>query len=225
MKREKIKIKSHQFLNHNVIKIVAEKPEDYSYEPGQATDVAIEKDGWRDEKRPFTFTSLPSEDHLEFNIKIYPAHDGVTEQLSKLSAGDFLTVGEVYGTIQYKGKGIFIAGGAGITPFIAILKSLEKQDNLNGNSLIFANKTEKDIFLKEQFQKLLGQNYLNILSEEKKENYAHGRIDREFLRKMVTDFSNYFYVCGPPEMSEDVIDHLLELGAHKERIVAEDFDG
>ena len=68
------------------------------------------------------------------------------EQLAKLKKGDELTVGEVYGAIQYKGKGTFLAGGAGITPFIAIFNFLREKSQLNGNSLIFANKTEKDIF-------------------------------------------------------------------------------
>jgi len=120
MKREKVKIKSHEYLNHNVLQITTEKPDGYQFTSGQATDVAINQENWKDEKRPFTFTNLPTDDHLQFTIKIYSSHDGVTEQLSKLKVGDELTIGEVYGTIQYKGKGTFLAGGAGITPFLAI---------------------------------------------------------------------------------------------------------
>jgi len=45
-------------VTHNVNRIVADKPEGYTFTPGQATEVALDRDGWRDEKRPFTFTSL-----------------------------------------------------------------------------------------------------------------------------------------------------------------------
>ena len=60
------------------------KPEGYTFEPGQATEVAINKEGWKEEKRPFTFTSLPDEEDLQFTIKSYRDHDGVTNELDGL---------------------------------------------------------------------------------------------------------------------------------------------
>lgn len=49
---------------------------------GQATDVAVDREGRRDEKRPFTFTLLSTDPYLEFVIKIYP----VTRACSSLVA-------------------------------------------------------------------------------------------------------------------------------------------
>jgi hypothetical protein len=46
---------------------------------GQATDVSINTPNLKNEKRPFTFTSLNDNDYLEFIIKIYDSNDGVTE--------------------------------------------------------------------------------------------------------------------------------------------------
>src|SRR6056297_216136 len=224
MERKTVKIKSIQYLNHDVIEIVTEKPTEYTFTPGQATDVAIPKGEWKEEKRPFTFTSLPSDDHLQFTIKTYPSHDGVTEQLAQLKPGDELSVGDVYGAIQFKGNGMFISGGAGNTPFISILKSLDKRGALDGNSLLFGNKTKKDIFLKETLKALLGKNYLNILSREKTQEYPHGHIDKDFLKDLVIDVSKYYYVCGPPKMTVSVIENLRDLGVQKENIVAENFD-
>ena len=85
--------------------------------------VALDKDGWRDEQRPFTFTGLPDADRLEFVIKSYPSHDGVTEQIADLKPGDSVLIEDPWGAIEDKGPGTFIAGGAGITPFIAILRA------------------------------------------------------------------------------------------------------
>lgn len=36
MKREKVKIKSHEYLNHNVLQITTEKPDGYQFTSGQA---------------------------------------------------------------------------------------------------------------------------------------------------------------------------------------------
>jgi len=223
MEKHTVKIKSIDFINYNVLGIVTEKPDAYNFKPGQATEVSINQEKWKDEKRPFTFTNLPQKDVLEFTIKVYPDHNGVTEQLSKLKAGDELILRDIFGAIQFKGKGTFLAGGAGVTPFIAILKSLG-QDQIGNNTLIFANKEEKDIFLKNEFESLLGDRFLNVLSEEKTEKYAHGHIDKEFLKSTISDFSQYFYVCGPPEMVDNVVEDLKELGAARDKIVIEDMD-
>jgi ferredoxin-NADP reductase len=203
--------------------MVTEKPEDYTFKPGQASDVAMDKEGWKEEKRPFTFTSLPTDDDLEFTIKVYPLHNGVTKELAVLKAGDGLLLGDVYGAIQYEGTGVFIAGGAGITPFLSILKSLKEKDQLQGNKLLFANKETGDIILKDKLQAMLGDDFSNILSSKKTEQYSYGHIDKDYLQKEVSDFTQKFYVCGPPKMMEQVEKDLKDLGVKDNQIIKEDF--
>ncbi|RUO50802.1 hypothetical protein CWE21_01525 [Pseudidiomarina aquimaris] len=74
----KLEIQSIEDVTHDVKRIRLAKPDGYQFTPGQATEVALDREGWRDEKRPFTFTSLNSDPWLEFTIKVYPEHDGVT---------------------------------------------------------------------------------------------------------------------------------------------------
>lgn len=217
-----IKISSIENLTHDVLKIVTDKPQGLHYEPGQAVDISINKQGWENELRAFTFTSLPNDDHLEFNIKVYPSHKGVTEQLSLLKANDELIIGDVFGDISYKGEGIFIAGGAGITPFIAILKSLNEKSKLGNNKLIFANKTKADIISEEYLNQLLGSHFINVLSDEKIEGYKYGFINAEIIKKQI-DNHKYFYLCGPPPMMTAVESHLVSLGIPKENIIRESF--
>src|SRR5215218_7181050 len=88
-------------VTHDVHSFRLEKPASYSFVPGQATEVSVNKPEWKEEKRPFTFTSLNEEPTLEFTIKIYPEHDGVTNQLGKLNPGDELIVRDVWGAISY----------------------------------------------------------------------------------------------------------------------------
>src|SRR5689334_9811885 len=137
-----IKIKKIIGRTHDVRSYRCEKPNDYSFIPGQATEVSLNKDGWKEEKRPFTFTSLNEDEFLEFTIKSYFDHPGVTNELFKLKEGDELIVRDVWGAIEYKGPGYFIAGGAGITPFIAIFRHLYKNGEIKDNKLFFSNKTD-----------------------------------------------------------------------------------
>ncbi len=218
-----VKILSIEHLTHDVLKIAAEKPREISYKPGQAVDFAINKSDWEKEWRSFTFTSLQDDDVIEFNIKTYPSHDGVTNQLLSLVAGDEILLGDIYGDIRYKGEGIFIAGGAGITPFIAIFKYLEKSRAIGGNKLLFANKTKADIILEEKFNELLGKNFINILSDEKREGYEYGYISAELIKKYSEENLRYYYLCGPDPMMNAVENHLGLLGVQKENIVREGF--
>lgn len=219
----KVKVKKVEFLTHDVLRIVSERPADLSYHAGQAVDVSINKEGWEDEARPFTFVSLPEEDYIEFNIKTYPSHHGVTEQLLSLKPDDELLIGEVFGDISYKGDGIFIAGGAGITPFTAILRKLEKENKIGGNKLIFANRSRADIIMKDYFENLLGDNFINVLSEEEAEGYEHGYLNAEMIKKYSDDKLKYYYLCGPDPMMDAVMKHLDSLGVEPESIVREAF--
>ena len=133
-----------------------EKPPGFHFEPGQATELSIDTPGYSERKNPFTFTALNDADYLEFTIKSYFDHEGVTKQLWDLRAGDRLLLRDVWGTITYKGPGVFLAGGAGVTPFIAILRQLAKDGRLKGNRLIVSNRTEEDIILRDEFEAMRG---------------------------------------------------------------------
>jgi ferredoxin-NADP reductase len=217
-----VSIRSVEPVTHDVLCFKLEKPAGYRFNPGQATEVAINKPGWENEKRPFTFTSLNEDDHLEFVIKSYSDHKGVTNELSKLKAGDELIIDDVWGAIEYKGPGYFIAGGAGITPFIAILRQLNKDGNAGGNHLFFSNKTAADIILKDELSSILEEDALFVVTDESSPSgYYKGFIDEAFLKTHVTDFSKHFYVCGPPPMIENINKTLEKLGASPEAVVFE----
>jgi ferredoxin-NADP reductase len=216
-----VKIISIKDVTHDVKSFRLEKPGGYQFTPGQATEVSVHKEGWENEKRPFTFTSLHNDDWLEFTIKRYADHQGVTNQLHQLSAGDELVIRDVWGAIEYKGPGYFIAGGAGITPFIAIFRQLQKEKTVRGNTLLFSNKTAKDIIYEEEFKSILGAAAHFILTKDNKPGYESGYIDKTFLEKNIVDFSKHFYICGPDKMISDINTSLLELGAKPDVVVFE----
>jgi ferredoxin-NADP reductase len=218
-----VKILETEFVTHNVKRFKVSKPASYTYKPGQATDVVINLPEWKEERRPFTFTSLNEWDHLEFTIKIYSDHNGVTNKLGTLHAGDELILHDIWGAIHYKGEGTFIAGGAGVTPFIAIFRQLQKDGKISNNKLIFSNRTSKDIILKEEFEKMLGANFINTITQEKTEKYDNRKIDESYLKEKIKNFSQYFYICGPDPMIESIKEQLLNLGVDKDKIVIEQF--
>jgi ferredoxin-NADP reductase len=208
-------------VTHNVKQFIVEKPDGFVFTPGQATELSINQEGWTDKKNPFTFTSLTDDHYLQFTIKIYTDHEGVTNHLGELKIGDELIIREAWGAIEYKGPGYFIAGGAGITPFIAILRQLYKDGKLDGNKLFFSNHTDDDIILADELRTMLGDNALFTTTQQKGGKNDHRRIDAEFLKAEVADFKKHFYVCGPDPMVAAITQTLEQLGANADTVVFE----
>jgi ferredoxin-NADP reductase len=218
---EIVKISHIRKVTHDVRSYKFSKPKGYTFTPGQATEVSINRKGWEAEKRPFTFTGLNEWPELEFTIKSYNDHDGVTRELGTLREGDELIIRDVWGAIAYKGEGYFIAGGAGITPFIAILRQLQRDKQIGNNQLFFSNKTTKDIILREELDEMLGAKVKHVITDEADPKLGKGFIDKDFLKREVRDFNKPFYICGPDKMVSAVSAALAELGAKPDAVVFE----
>lgn len=217
-----VRIQSVGNVTHDVKRFRTDKPSGYSFTPGHATELSINKEGWKDEKRPFTFTSLNQDPFLEFTIKIYPDHNGVTEQLGKLQPGDEMIIRDTWGAIEYKGPGYIIAGGAGITPYLAILRDLQREGEIKGMTLFFSNKTDKDIILKDELDAMLGDNAKYVITDQEDTSHINAYIDKDFLVNNVEDLDSRFYVCGPPEMTKKISELLEELGASADAVQLDD---
>jgi len=221
MEEHIVRIESITPVTHNVKQFRLTKPQGYKFEPGQATEISINKNEWKEKRNPFTFTSLNSWPYLEFTIKIYPERNGVTNELGKLNPGDELILHDVWGAIAYKGEGYFIAGGAGITPFIAILRQLNNDSLIKSNQLFFSNRTSDDIILHTELDAMLGANAHYVITNEETTTFEKGHINRDYLISHVTDFTKPFYVCGPDKMISDLSQVLNELGASADQVVFE----
>jgi len=216
-----VKLLEIRQVTHDVKEFRVEKPKGYHFVPGQATDVSVNRPEWKDNKHPFTFTGLNEDPFLQFTIKGYPERHGMTELLHQLKPGDEIIIGDVWGAIEYRGPGVFLAGGAGITPFLAIFRQLYKGKQAAGNTLYFSNKTAADIIEREELLRILGVRASFLLTREKQPGLLHGRIDKAFLKEQISNFRQPFYICGPDAMVAELSEALAALGAKPEGLVIE----
>ncbi len=209
-------------VTHDTHHLVFDRPEGFAYSPGQGVELHLLKAGWEDKGRPFTPITLPDEPTLEFIIKSYPDHRGVTERIGRMVPGDEVEMKGPFGALSDRGPGVFIAGGAGITPMIAILRQrLHEHGTLAGSTLLFANKTEADIIWREKFEAMKGLTAAFVV-DEAGAGVPQQRLDREYLKRFVTPES-LCYLCGPPPMMKAVRGALADLGVPAGRIVEEKF--
>src|SRR5690606_19259714 len=140
-------------------------------------------------KRPYTIASTPHDAVLEFIIKLYTDRDGVSKDFSLLNVGDVLDISMPFGILSYKGDGLFIAAGVGITPFLSMMRT-----HKGNHTLLYANKEHKDIIF-EQELRVLAPHSIFFLSREERQGYMFGRIDEQIIKQYYTN--QEIYVCGP----------------------------
>ena len=144
------------------------------------------------------------------------------KELGKTNSDAELILHDVFGAIQYKGPGVFLAAGSGITPFIAIFRDLHKKKQLKGNRLIYSNKTVEDIILGPELLLMLKTNFVNVITRQNTIGFVGHRIDRRFLIGQIADFNQHFYVCGPESFVKSITRDLLELGVTPNSLVIEE---
>jgi ferredoxin-NADP reductase len=210
-----------EFVTHDVRRFVVSRPAGFTFQAGQGVELAIDRPEWRDQRRPFTPTCLVDDKVLEFTIKRYPAHQGMTHALHTLDAGSELLLSAPFGTIRYQGPGVFLAGGAGITPFLAILRERVRAGDIGRHALIFSNKTPADVICEKELRHYLGARCILTCTHVRAPGYEQRRVDEAFLATTISDFDQHFYVCGPPGFMETVNGALERLGAKPESLVFE----
>lgn len=207
-------------LTHDTRRFRFDRPDGFDFEPGQATHMALDREGWREEDRPFTMVSAPEEDRLDFVIKIYPDHDGVTKRMDDLEPGDRVLATEPAGAITDHGPGTFLAAGAGITPFIPILDLHVREERMDECLLVFANKSERDIILEDHWTNLPGLTS-HFVTDAEGDGRPDGPVDADMLDRIVQR-DKPVYICGPHGFVDAMKEALGEIGVPDDRLVVED---
>lgn len=210
-----------KFITHDVKQFIVSRPDKFDFSPGQGVELAIDQPQWRDLGRPFTPTGLSDDNVLEFTIKCYPKHEGVTRELHRLRPGAKLNITEPFGTLCYKGPGVFIAGGAGITPFLAIFRQRAAVGDVDQSTLLFSNKTSADIICERELKDYLKDRCILTCTDDSTPGYLHKRIDETLLKKTIDNFDQNFYLCGPPTFMDAISQTLKKLGAKPTQLVFE----
>lgn len=206
---------------HNVNRLRFAKSADFSFQPGQAIDMRLDRDIWRDNKHPFTMTSLPEDAHLEFTMKSYLDRHGMTEQTVWMTPGDRVIIGGAWGAITDAGPGVFIAGGARVTPITTILRRRQRDAVLRGCTRIFSNARERDIILRDEGEAMLDHRTIFTLADEAAPSLSYRRVDGGCVDDVLEGHDQRFYICGPDPKVAAITTILKDRGVPEDRITIE----
>ncbi len=213
-----VKLLNKEKVTHDVFQLVLEKPKGYTFTAGQCADLTVQREGYAPEKAPFSFIGLNTDGDLRVAMKTYRGEETLSGHAHRLQNGDAVTISEARNEVEYHGPGVFIAGGTGITPFMAIFRQLQKDGKLKGNMLLYANKRGEDICFEGELHNMFGTQVISILSLEDRPRNASGEIDKGFIELHVRNFNQPFYLCGPEPFVKHVALVLKELGVKKELV-------
>lgn len=178
----------------------------------------------------FSIASTTSDPYIELCIRVY---GNWTQAFSKLTVGSVVKLSAPMGNFTLPktvGNVVFLAGGVGIVPFVSMLRSNPRNQNV---TLIYGSRTQDTIVYKDELQRLKTQlptlKIIDVLSDEPSNSTWQGYrgfFTREILEKEINLNSNpTFFLCGPPIFVSSMQKLLTELNIPKDHIKQELFSG
>ncbi|EXJ92406.1 hypothetical protein A1O3_00957 [Capronia epimyces CBS 606.96] len=219
-----LKLQSAESVNHNVRRLTFALPDDQSITglpPITSLLTRHTPEGaWVPVFRPYTpISDNDQAGTVTFMVKKYPNGKG-SGKMHSLKPGDTLLFKPLH-EFDYKPNQFsavtLIAGGSGITPLYQLTRAiLNNPDDKTKIALVYANNSEEDILLKNEFDEL-AQKYpgrftrLYTVSKTTPQNeglYEKGYVTKELLSKVIpprsTGGQTKVLVSGPPPMVESV---------------------
>jgi len=230
----KTKVIDKKLLNEKIIEICLEKPENFVFKPGQWITLKLLGLGENVEggnKRAFSIASSPLDKQICLIIDrgVSPYKKYLEE---KLSVNEEVEIFGPFGNLVFDESAnvsIFLAAGSGIAPILSMIRYSVQKNLKNFLYLFYYEKYLKFIVYFEELLEYSKSNKLNLvitLTQEKLENFEHGRINKELILKYVPEEDlkkAIFYIVGSSQFVKSMLNILNELKIEKSRIKTEGF--
>jgi predicted ferric reductase len=193
--------------------------------PGQFAMLTFKKSPVvSDEDHAFTISSAPRENgEIRFSIK---ALGDWTSLLGGLTIGTPATLEGPYGEFYYahgSKSQIWVAGGIGVTPFVAFTEDLLKKDSIDYTiDFYYSVRTEKDGAYRDLFASLAAKHpsfHFHFMPSD-----VAGYVTGDGIVKELADATTRdIFVCGPPPMMTALTGSLVASGVSERHIHSEKF--
>jgi len=203
----------------------------FNFEPGQFVELKVPD---LQLKRAYSIASSPnSSGRLEFLIRLQPKgqFSGYLQQIAK--PGERLVLQGAFGSFGVQNPRLkpscFVAGGAGVAPFLSILRTMAEQGEDYPTVLFFGVNTEQEIFYQQELadlQKHIPQLKVFFCVWQPSENWQGFRgtaVDalKMFLSK--TQSVPDIFLCGPALLVDAATQVALDAGVNSQHIIFERF--
>lgn len=164
----------------------------------------------------------------------------VSSYIFNLKPGDEVTISGPFGEFYLEesdSEMVFIGGGAGMAPLRShIFELFRGQGTDRKVSFWYGGRSLKEVFYDDEFEEIENEfdnfEFHLALSEpqpednwEGKTGFIHNVLLENYLKDHPAPEDINYYMCGPPMMTQAVLDMLDNLGVERENIHLDDFGG
>lgn len=218
-----------------------------AYQPGQYLTIHLPRGrGDKPVVRCYTLSDRPREEFYRLSVKrcaVPASPPGAPPGVGSTILHDGIKVGDVLKAAAPRGDFflaplgdepvVLIGGGIGVTPLASMLAAQVHAGRPRETYVLLGMRSREEHPLKQRVEDLAAaQPQTHLFTAYSKpgpgdrnpEDYQHrGRLDMEFLRKVLPSNDYTFYLCGPPAMMESLVPGLLDWGVPDDRIHFEAF--
>ncbi|MFA6115266.1 MAG: ferredoxin reductase [Sphingomonas sp.] len=204
---------------------------------GQHLDIRLTAEDGYVAQRSFSLAS-PAGHSATIEITVQQVADGEVSPflLEELRLGDQIELrGPIGGYFAWTPRSarplMLIAGGSGVVPLMAMLRTRRIAEDHGQARLLYSSRSLDQILYRTELDQLSATPFppavIHTLTRGTPPDWAgeHGRIDKPMLARQAIAASEEpeIFVCGPTPFVESVADHLLTLGHAEARIRTERF--
>jgi predicted ferric reductase len=177
------------------------------------------------EEHPYTLSSSPTEENLRVAIKDL---GDASRAIQTIEPGCRVAIEGPYGrffptSTKVDTPELWVAGGIGITPFLARMRHLVALGEGGDIQLVFCVQDEARLLFADELAKLASRIPGFVLTFHY--FYQEGPISVEFLKENCPDLEQReVYICGPMPLNRAVQSHLRTIGLPYSRIHTEEFE-
>jgi benzoate/toluate 1,2-dioxygenase reductase subunit len=184
--------------------------------PGQYVNIAVPG---TEESRSYSFSSAPQDKELTFLVKLTPGGVMSTYLEERAEVGEEITFTGPHGSFFLRESDaplLLLAGGTGLAPVLAILRTLEGNRSDRQMHLVYGVTTDDDLVELETIEQLAGAidglTWDYCVADPATKAPNQGYVTSLYGPEHLHDGDAAVYLCGPPAMVEAVRGHVAGLG-------------
>jgi ferredoxin-NADP reductase len=188
----------------------------YTYQPGQYVGIGVDING-RYHWRSYSLTSPPKrvQKHIAITVKAMPEGFLSHHLVRGLAPGTIVRLalpqGEFVLPNPPPAKMLFVTAGSGVTPVMAMLRTLDRRGTMPDVVLVHSARTEDDVLFRSELHGLVDKHDEFKLVE--RHTKTDGRFDFADIDKVCSDWRDrQVYACGPEELLDDAESHWKASG-------------
>lgn len=222
---------------HNVKTFTLALPRWVAHQAGQHYDVRLTAPDGYQTQRSYSVASNPEQvGEIELTVERLREGEVSTYMHDVLIVGDQIELrGPIGGyfvwNVSMGGPLLFVAGGSGIVPLMAMIRHRKAVRSKIPLRLLYSSRTYDDIIYREELEQdhndASGLEVIHTLTRSRPIGWAgySRRIDVTMLQQVIGPLGVDLkaYICGPTSMVEGVANSLVDLGIPARQIRTERF--